>query len=86
MAGKYTPFEHYLRRLPATTRDVTLTFDQVERIINDKLPPSAFTRSVWWANEKNSSKVECHSWMGAGWKVEHVDLHRKVVRFVRGKV
>lgn len=85
MAGKYSPLERYLKRLSLNTQEVTLTFDQVERIIMDKLPPSAFQRSVWWANERHGSHVEAHAWMGAGWKVEHVDLGRKVVRFLRVK-
>ena len=40
MAGKYTPLENYLRDLPDSQREVTLSFEQIERILNDKLPPS----------------------------------------------
>ena len=32
MAGKYTPFENYLRDLPASQKEVTLGFDQIEKI------------------------------------------------------
>ena len=42
MAGKYTPLENYLRDLPDSQREITLGFEQIERILNDKLPPSAY--------------------------------------------
>jgi hypothetical protein len=47
MAGKYTPLEHYLRDLPASQREITLGFEQIERILNDKLPPSAYEDRRW---------------------------------------
>ncbi len=34
MAGKYTPLEHYLQDLPASQKEVTLSFEQIERILN----------------------------------------------------
>ena len=42
MAGKYAPLEKYLRELPADLREVTLGFEQIERLLKDKLPPSAY--------------------------------------------
>ncbi len=41
MAGKYTPFENYLRDVPKSQREVTLRFEEIEGILNDKLPSSA---------------------------------------------
>ena len=42
MAGKYTPLENYLRDLPVTQKEVTLSFEQIERILNNNLPSSAY--------------------------------------------
>jgi len=59
MAGKYTPLERYLRALPPSQREDTLPFAQIERILNDELPPSAYNHQAWWSNQvkKGSHKV-----------------------------
>ncbi len=83
MPGKYTPLEQYLKN--SVKNDLTLSFADIERIIVDSLPMSAHEHGAWWANEIHGSHVEAHAWLNAGWKVEHADLGRKVVRFVRVK-
>lgn len=83
MAGKYTSLENYLRDLPANQKDVTLAFEQIERIINAKLPQSAYEYWAWWANEKEGNHVNARAWANAGWKVESVDFNRKQARLVR---
>jgi len=85
MAGKYTPLEKYLRDLPDSQREVTLRFEQIERILNDKLPPSAYGYQAWWENEKEGNHVNARAWANAGWKIENVDLGRKRVRLVRAR-
>lgn len=85
MPGKYTPLENYLSGLPAGQREVTLTFEQIERILNDCLPPSAKAYSAWWNNEIEGSHVQARAWMGADWQVETVNLAGKWVRFLRQK-
>ena len=67
MAGKYAPLEQYLRNLPAHQREGTLSFEQIERIINAKLPPSAYQYQAWWANEKEGNHVNARAWANAGW-------------------
>jgi hypothetical protein len=83
MMGKYTPLENYLRDLPDSQREVILSFEQIERILNDKLPPSAYEYWAWWANEKEGNHVNARSWSNAGWKVEHVDFNKQRVKLVR---
>jgi hypothetical protein len=83
MAGKYTPLEKYLRQLPASQQEVTLGFEEIERIIKAKLPPSAHDYKEWWANEKEGNHVNARAWANAGWKVESVDFNRKQARLVR---
>jgi hypothetical protein len=85
MAGKYTPLEVYLQGLPASQREITLSFEQIERILKAKLPPSAYQYQAWWANQKTGSHVEAYAWMDAGWKVETVNFSNKWVRFVRNR-
>ena len=84
MAGKYTPLENYLRDLPASQREVTLRFEQIEEILNGKLPPSAYEDRRWWDHETEGNHVNKRAWANAGWKVDEVDFVRKRARLVRG--
>ena len=83
MTGKYDPLERYLRSLPASQEQVTLSFESIEQVLHDKLPPSAHEHRAWWGNQKRGTQVESIAWMNAGWIVETVDLSEKWVRFVR---
>jgi len=84
MAGKYTPLENYLRGLPANKKEVTLSFEQIERILNSKLPASAYEDRRWWDHETEGNHVNKRSWANAGWRVESVDFKKKQARLVRG--
>ena len=83
MTGKYDPLERYLRDLPASQEQVTLSFESIEQVLNDQLPPAAHAERAWWGNQKQGTQVESIAWMDAGWLVETVDLSEKWVRFVR---
>ena len=83
MAGKYAPLEKYLRDLPVTQKEETLTLAEIREILEGELPPSAHTDRAWWGNQKPGMQVEMIPWMDAGWLVEHVDFHENRVRFVR---
>jgi hypothetical protein len=83
MAGKYAPLEQYLRELPANKREVTLRFEQIEKILNDKLPSSAYEDRRWWDHETEGNHVTKRSWTKAGWKVESLDVVKKWVKLVR---
>ena len=85
MSSKYTPLEHFLRGLPINQQEVTMSFEQIERILNDKLPQSATQHRAWWSNETEGSHVEAHAWLDAGWKMDSVDQHQQWVRFLRTK-
>ena len=86
MAGKYTPLENYLTVLPAHRGEVRLSFEHIERMLKEELPPSAKQHRAWWSNETQGSHVQAHSWMDAGWKVDEVNFSEKWVRFVRQKI
>jgi hypothetical protein len=83
MAGKYTPLENYLRDLPASQSEVTLGFEQIEGILNDKLPPSAYEDQRWWEHETEGNHRNTRSWFNAGWKIENVDFNTKQAKLVR---
>ncbi|MEO8354573.1 MAG: hypothetical protein ABI621_01535 [Chloroflexota bacterium] len=82
MAGKYAPLENYLRNLPESQREVTLGFEQIERILNDTLPASAYEQS-WWDHEKEGNHVNARAWANAGWKVDSLDFNGKRVKLTR---
>jgi hypothetical protein len=83
MTGKYDPLEKYLRALPVSQEELTLSFEVIEQILSDRLPPSAYEHRAWWGNQKQGTHVEAIAWMDAGWMVDTVDFKEKWVRFVR---
>ena len=83
MAGNYILLEQYLRDLPTSEEELTLTFERIEEILHEHLPASAREDGLWWGNQKQGIQIETNPWMDAGWMVEIVDLHEKWVRFVR---
>ncbi len=83
MAGKYTPLGAYLAAIPQGQSDITLSFEQIESILGDKLPPSAHEHRAWWSNETDGQHVNAHAWMDAGWTADTVDQERGVIRFLR---
>ena len=83
MAGKYTPLENYLRGLPDSRQEVTLRFEEIEKILNDKLPSSASEDRRWWDHETEGNHVNGRAWANAGWKVESLDVNKKWVKLVR---
>jgi hypothetical protein len=80
---RYTRLKKYLRELLPNEEQITLTFEGIEQILNETLPPPAHEQRHWWGNQKQGTRVEPIAWMDAGWLVETVDLKEKWVRFVR---
>ncbi len=83
MAGKYAALENFLRGLPQNQSEVTLRFEQIEGILNSKLPSSAYEDRRWWDKEKEGNHVSARAWSNAGWKVENLDVKEKWVKLVR---
>ena len=83
MAGKYTPLEKYLHDLPGSQGEVTLGFEQIERILNSELPSSAYEDRRWWDHEKEGNHVSARVWANAGWKIESLDVDAKWVKLIR---
>jgi hypothetical protein len=85
MAGKYTPLENYLRDLPESQREVSLSFQQIESILNSKLPSSAYEDRRWWDHETEGNHLTQRAWANAGWKIASLDVKQKRVNLIRGK-
>ena len=83
MAGKYTPLENYLRDLPESQREVSLSFQQIERIIKAKLPSSAYEDRRWWDHETEGNHITKRAWANAGWRIQSLDVNKKRVKLIR---
>ena len=81
--AKYDPLKEYLLSLPKDKYEITLSFEQVEKIIEEEMPHSAYVHRAWWSNEENGVHVVAHAWMDAGWRVDPVNQKEHWVRFVR---
>ena len=77
--GGYNGLREYLERSPS--RSVTVTFREIERIVDRRLPPSARRHRAWWTND--GSHTQARQWLAAGWRVDMLDAVNERVRFVR---
>lgn len=75
--SKYAPLKKYFADLPKKQQEVTLTFAEIEAILNDKLPDSPRKYKGWWANDIRGRHVQAVAWLDAGWKMESVDLTKR---------
>lgn len=82
--GKYAPLRSYLDGRPAHETHVTLSFRDIETILERPLPRSARDYRPWWANHAGRSvSPQARAWLEAGFHVDSVALDRRSVRFVR---
>ncbi len=81
MTSKYEPLKDYLHCREKSERTLTLSFDDVERILGQSLPFTARVDRPWWANTRSS--YHAIRWLDVGWKVDKVDLLGTNVTFTR---
>lgn len=74
---KYRYLSDYLHNV--TEDGVRLTFDEIEQIIKEKLPSSAYQHRAFWANTESHSIAI--SWMSVGYRTVDVDLANRYVVF-----
>jgi hypothetical protein len=82
-AGKYSLLEKYLQDLPESQSEVTLGFEQIEGILNSKLPAYAYEDQRWWEQATEGNHRSDRSWSNAGWRIESLDVTAQRVKFVR---
>ncbi len=73
-ATKYEPIKQYLLKHNSTV--VQLTYKEIEDIIDNLLPSSAYNHAEWWSN---GGFVQAEAWLDAGWEVEEVVLGEYIV-------
>jgi len=67
---KYLPLARYLIEQQHVKTQVELSFEEIEKILESPLPPSARKFSAWWSNEQSSSSrhVQSRAWVSIGWR------------------
>lgn len=76
--SKYYPLYHHLQQ--QAQDEVTLTFAEVETLLGDKLPPTAWGYRAWWSNRGHGSP-HAAAWLKAGYRMHHLDLAAHEVTF-----
>jgi hypothetical protein len=78
--GKYEPLGQFLRN--QRTREVPLTFREIEKITGVKLPPKAQHQRAWWSNNPDNN-VMTKVWLAAGFESAQVDMEARKLVFRR---
>src|SRR5947199_8013829 len=78
--GKYENLGAFLQR--QRTREVLLTFREIEKITGVKLPPKAQHQRAWWSNNP-SNNVMTKVWLDAGFESAQVDMAARKLVFRR---
>jgi DNA-binding transcriptional regulator YiaG len=81
--SKYQPLLENL--CGSNQHEVTLTFAQIEALMNEALPESARSKRAWWSN-RTKGALQASAWMEAGYRVEDVDLDRQQVTFRKSTI
>lgn len=78
--GKYSRLGDFLRS--QRTKEVPMSFAEIERVIGAKLPPNSPQYPAWWSNNP-SNNVMTKVWLAAGFRTEQVDINARKVVFRR---
>ena len=83
--AKYSALEEHLRERPAGEKTITITFDQIEEVLEDGLPRSSRSDRSWWVNSYKGGHVQAYAWLDSGWQVAKngVDFEEGSVTFER---
>ena len=81
---KYLLLKKYLQSLGKSR--VMLSHKEIEKILGDELPESAYNHKAFWGNNRSNNKDADHSnsWLEAGWEVEKIDKKNKIIHFKKG--
>lgn len=76
MKSKYSKLFYFLRSSQIDCID--LTMDEIEEILEFKLPASAYNHRAWWSNSKSHSQSS--AWLDVGFKVDFVVENEKSIQ------
>ena len=82
--SRYAPLALFLQNQPLRQDTLILTFQNVEDIIGNTLPPYARKHRSWWAND-SVGHVQSQQWLDVGWRVSTINMNEQRVRFSRIK-
>ncbi|MDP3740649.1 MAG: hypothetical protein Q8R02_24900 [Hyphomonadaceae bacterium] len=78
--SKYEPLTNFLSGSKRAM--VELTFREIERIIDARLPASAIKHRAFWSNN-GTGHAHAQAWLDAGYESESVDIDRGRIVFRR---
>jgi hypothetical protein len=77
---KYQALTNFLLDLKPDVATMSISFEDLERLLGMELPPSAKKYQAWWTNSKKS-QPQAGARIDAGWAVQKVDFEQKKVIF-----
>ena len=77
---KYEPLKEFLDRTPERVNTLTLTFAQLEVVIEDELPPGASQHRAGWAHDPRLARAR--GWL-PDWRTGPVSVEEGWVTFTR---
>ena len=79
--GKYTPLQTWLSS--QNSSECTLSFSEIEQIIESRLPQSAKRYGLTWWDNGDATHSQSKAWGNAGWRVSRLDRKSQRVTFSR---
>jgi len=79
--GSYAKLAANLRAQNADVTSITMTFQDIERILEKELPKSAYGYRAWWANDP--TKPQSAAWLEEGWRAMALSMSERRLTFVR---
>ena len=76
--NKFQPLMEYFENCDRSS--ITLSFEEIEKIIGDSLPPSARSWPAWWANDK--THTQSAAWLDTGYKAS-INAAENSVTFIK---
>jgi len=83
-SSKYQRLYEHLRQQKQD--QVTLTINEIEAVIGERLPATARTQRAWWSNRRKGA-VQAAAWVQAGYHTTEIDFAQERITFRKpGKV
>jgi len=80
--SKYLPLVDFLKNLKVDR--YKFHFEEIERIIGEKLPPAAYDQERWWSNK--AVYLLMKEVLKAGWKQTKINFYKREVEFERANL
>lgn len=76
--SKYYPLYQHLAQCQQDT--VTLTIAEIEELVANRLPTSAWTKRAWWSN-RTKGALQAIAWIEAGYHTDTIDCEAQTITF-----